>query len=773
MKFDPGQNPANEGHCLYAALKMGMNNRCSMDGIKYVLKIILQAWLEDSQRPLLQAVSEAEGLDVAGYLSSFVQDGWGGTPEIHQFSRGQGARIRVWNIKGHITHQEEVFSSMIIDLLYHDQHYMLLDSKKIFAYGLAREQKVMPEDNLRGGADRRTSRRKDSRSRSRRIILISRAEKEAKERAERPPTRDVPLVQSRGEKRRRSDDRKEEPHRSSRSSRQQEAEDYERRKSRRLEKLSSDEVTRSVRTTGKSQGGALQRKSEGRTRRKVRRWEERKTPSGRMSWPKGAQRRKEKREKKTKEELTKEYEEKLRKVHASRMKEDILKKEGKSKKKEEMRERTPDKKASGSKEEPIRETEATKNIPSADRPDPSIVELCELKTDEGRVCILCGKWLDPQHERAAKHRKQVAYVLELDETNRRIYRSSCKTWVMEHLLQRGGGKKKNEQTPQQEKEKAENGIPPTDQSENLETDFGFEVIADEPAESGTALEPSLSEDDDKTVAEGLALLLHLARSSSDSHHERNSYNHHSADNDAAAAADDRTTRHYDEDNETARDSDLASTVQYESDIDIEPQPEGLMIVIAGNRRVGFQTCRHTTAADVISTIAHEMRLMTRQVALVKGPEMLAYSSGRLLPEQLAGVWKAWKLPISKEHRQEAGQQEDKEPDRIEDERCCICSQGRVCVEEEEDELWTCEEETTRLEGEDLDVITLTLERPRDTIWWQAYKNTTVQAFLDEYAAVKRVKRSALQAFEELESSNKLAKDMHLAVMKRGAGHHRE
>ena len=743
VKFDPGLNPENEGHCLYASLKMGMNNRCDMKGIKHVRKMIFKAWLEDSQRPLLQAVSEAEGTDELGYLRDVVQKGWGGAPEIHQFSRSQGAKIRVWNICGLVTYLEEGYTSVTIDLLYHDQHYMLLDSKKIFKCGFARAQKAKTDDKLRGGGDRRSSRRQDSRSRSTRIILISRAEKEARERADRPPTREVPLVQARGEERRRGDDRREEQKRPSRSSRQQEAEEYERRQSRRLEKCSSDEATGSVGVSGKDKEESYRGKERAEQGEKQE-MGRKKAALRKDEMAQGGIKEEGEKEKKTKEELTKEYEDKLKRVHAARMKEDILTKEGKGKKKEDKRDRSLAKTAVGSKEEPGRETEATKNISSNDRPDPSIVELYELKTDEGRVCILCGKWLDPQHERAAKHRKQVAYVLELDETNRRIYRNSCKTWVIEHLLQRGGGKKKKEQIPKQEETKVKIEAHLTDQKENLETDFGFEVIADVPADSSTALEPSLSEDDDKTVAEGLALLLRPARSSSDSHHKRNSNDGHHADNDAAAAADDHTTRHHDDRDETAQDNDLASTVQYESDIDIEPQPDGLMIVIAGNRRVGFQTCRHTTAADVISTVAFEMRLMTKQIALVKGNEMLASCSGRLFPEQLAGVWKAWKLPISKEHRQEAGQPEDKEPDRIEDERCCICSQGRVCVEEEEEaELWTCEEETVRLAGEDLDVITLTLERPRDTIWWQAYRNTTVQAFLDEYAAVKRV--SALQS----------------------------
>ena len=390
-----------------------------------------------------------------------------------------------------------------------------------------------------------------------------------------------------------------------------------------------------------------------------------------------------------------------------------------------------------------KDTEKGSNKAESDhRPDPKIIELYEYKVKDGRICVLCGKWLDRPHERSAKHEKQVAYVMDLDETNKAIYLKSCRTWVEENMMQRGGAKRKAEEALEQDRD----GKARDDDQEDAEPESSGEVMSDALEEKPA--QDDLASVDEDTIATTLNALLPPARSNSDNEHDGD------RDDDGLQAASDNDAANHDDmltDNGQDNDDNMTATVEYDSDIEEREPIQELMVVNAGNRRIGMQVCHHTTAFEIVSTIALEMRLMVRQTALVRGSDMLVFNSGCIQQGHTAGTWKAWKLPLALEQRQEPPRAPDEELDRVEDKRCDACQQGWVhTCESHEGELGKSqEEENLLMSGEDRDVVLLQVERSRDKITWQVYKDCTVGSFLDEYAMVKRVRRSALTVFEEI------------------------
>ena len=701
IKYDPSESPQHEGHCLYAALKMGLNGACNLKGIYFIRGVIEKAWKDSSQSSLLSTLAGREGLDPESYLDQYVRQGWGGLPEIFQYMRKTKIGVRVWLANGTMAANiVDINCTAIIDLLYHAEHYQLLASGKVEKYWLGNAKHMVRPHACRGGGDRRSR----LRSRSPRIILISREERLAKERRE--------------ERRRREDEeRKAERARADKEEKRQRYGTCE-------EELTGGQELRKEK---------MKREDEG----------ERKNPTASSS----------RRGRASCEAPTRDAPPPPpdSEVKAETQDKEKRKKEGKAKKEKEQTAESSAQRKEGGKEN--RKSAADED---KERPDPSIIQLYELKVAEGRICILCGKWLDRPHENSVRHRKNVAYVLELDSVNQGLYRRSCTTWVEENMLKREGAKRKN-----QGAEPAEESAEKEQKVEEDEEEESWEVLSEAVVEAAKS-EPHTEDED--TIASTLNALLPPALSASDNEHDGDD------NNDSMLAADDDDAATPDEDARHDNDG-LPPTESCESDLEPLEAISGLMVVHAGNRKIGLRICHHTSSYDIIATIALEMRLMVRQTALVRGNDMFVFNSGNMQPAHACGVWKAWKLPLAMEHRPEPPRQADEELDRVEDKRCEHCIRGMVHVQEEEqnEHHLSNEAELELMQGEDHNVALLILERPRDTITWQVYQSSTIGQFLDEYAAVKRVKRSALMVFNELPDDQIIQSDMHMALMKRGAG----
>ena len=141
-------------------------------------------------------------------------------------------------------------------------------------------------------------------------------------------------------------------------------------------------------------------------------------------------------------------------------------------------------------------------------------------------------------------------------------------------------------------------------------------------------------------------------------------------------------------------------------------------------------CEHIEASELVTSLALRMKLMARQVAVLRGTQMIVFNSGRLNPAELAGGgWKMVKLlPVATGYRTSITTLKNHSDDCL-DLRCHRCG-GEVPVgpagDAEEPPLDALQEKEA-MRANDQDVLVLRVHRARDTVHWQVGRGTTVGA----------------------------------------------
>ena len=220
----------------------------------------------------------------------------------------------------------------------------------------------------------------------------------------------------------------------------------------------------------------------------------------------------------------------------------------------------------------------------------------------------------------------------------------------------------------------------------------------------------------------------------------------------------------------ADDAHVSDTVPAEPehvDDHSEQTDENTMFIEIGRRTIATSTCPHMDVTDLIARIAIDLRITTRQTALIKAGEMLVFTS-QLPCRGLCGwpSWRATKLPVAHGAQKQVGQ-EVGIPDDVWDHRCQQCK-GHEGDGERADEFGdlSTEQELAKMQEEDHNVVVIQMERARDTIYWQVHKSMKVKQMLDQYAAIKRIKRSPLSLFAEMDPEATFEDDMHLSLVNR-------
>ena len=367
-------------------------------------------------------------------------------------------------------------------------------------------------------------------------------------------------------------------------------------------------------------------------------------------------------------------------------------------------------------------------------------EANEIVVSGERFCCLCGKWSDPPHRASIAHRKRVAYVEEMDPETKTEYMQSAKSWAEKTARQRlrGGAKSdeetatKTEQTVQENENKASSSSS-TQQETSLATLVDMHDAEDEILVCDLAHLSLIDQ-----VQEGMGVSSEAQEDFGDEGHDEHLRADHESD--------------------YGRES---ITESFDSDIsflDKPPEEARCMKIIIGRRLLLAITCQHTSTIELIARLAIIARLPTDSIALLRGNEMVTAHSQIALHLPLNGAsWKLWKLPLSRERRQGHIDTESREPDDYLDERCDRCKEAEtgceVGTEQPEDLAPPLSEtdETELMTAEDANVVLIKLKRSRDTILWSAYRGVTAGDVLRHYAAVKRVRRSGLIAYEAMES----------------------
>ena len=396
-------------------------------------------------------------------------------------------------------------------------------------------------------------------------------------------------------------------------------------------------------------------------------------------------------------------------------------------------------------------------IPLVDDEDP--FKRCIVKVNGADVCALCGKWIDKYHLNSAKHKKNLKHYLDYDIPNQRIFARSCSIWVLENMTSTSRGGAAEAKKKQESPETSSDGG-------GFDEDVGFTDELD-PAElkelqdwMEEQAEKAQGTEKDKTQDSHLALsLLDLLGPlpAADNDHEladcRHDEMHDFGEGDISECAQSEGS------NET--------TVKLEDRAPEEAlSSPGPMIVRAGHRVFACHICQHTQAVSVLASLAITMRLHTSGTALIRDKDMIVPSSHELDPLRVAGLgWQFVKLPIAAEHKQPAWDDCPRADIEI-DERCHVCGGTGLQPPRPETTLST-KEERQAMSDNDADIVLLTIERARDTLVWQAKRGVEVAGLRSHYALVKRIRRSSITIFRQLEDYDKLEDDIHLALTTRG------
>ena len=364
---------------------------------------------------------------------------------------------------------------------------------------------------------------------------------------------------------------------------------------------------------------------------------------------------------------------------------------------------------------------------------------CEVIIEGEHFCFLCGKWSNAQHRASIKHMKKLQYFHEMDAAEQADFKMESVKWATKTAKERlRGGAKQNESTKteneDEQKQSAAASSSGTAPQEPISIACEHEQPSTELAQLMTAYySHSPSCDDCEKDDENVPMEDHLVEG---------------------------TAVREDVDSDFGRESITAS---FQSDLS-ENTPlhtdEAGMTIWIGKKLAKFLTCPDTSTVDLIAHLAIMARLPAESVAVVRGSEMITLNSCLSLYLPLHGTpWKLRKLPLSAEHRE--GQQEPKEEvDDTIDERCQLCggTAQQLAPDSDGQEELSVQEETERMRTQDVKIVTIKFKRARDTLVWTAHKGVTASDVLKHYAAVKRVRLSGLEAYEQISPHKAFLKD---------------
>ena len=418
VQFDPARHRGLNGHCTYSCLAYLVWKAQSLQAASRMRLVISKAWQEESQEELLQCMADSEQCDAVGYIQGFVEQGWGGLPEVHQFCRIYSASVCVWRKDGSLIARLGASEDPLLGhLQFHDKHYCVLKGKDIDEASIYSAGDVW---NLRGGGRHDSRSPKSTRTPIRLITREERLEAERQRMDTRPPLarRKRQSQDASGEKKMRTTDEEDdkekavEPTRPAPSS----------------PKDPSDSPTLTLKKKAPRKVTDDDSKHKDKKDKKAKKQKELKEHSREATHTQDSDKNIQK-EKKIKVEYM--AADRFQDIHG------VTKEQAFGGASSSAGPSGAQSHAATSSSSKGKYAEASgKNI-SLD--DPFFI--CVVQSDEGRICALCGKWIDAAHLQSARHQKQLKRFLDYSEENCKIYAHSRTTWVKENMLkpERGGG----------------------------------------------------------------------------------------------------------------------------------------------------------------------------------------------------------------------------------------------------------------------------------------------------------------------------------------------